>query len=178
MSLKNSLCVLTALFLATVALAEDRQDPREPYYSPSGYGMSAIEYWGSCGYAGGRGVSFGFRTNRVESNQECARKAYQEMKSAIDANPAEMGELAALGGPRTIYLIMSDCTQEGAEPLTASVWHYNARSDGRGGLIKFHAVTQVSVTESGERTVECKVPGAEEFYQFVRDVRDRIRAGR
>ena len=159
-----------ALLVSMTAFADD---PAEPYQADGGqFYMNAIEYWGECGYAGGSGVSFGFRTNAVESNQACALQAFAELKAVLDSETPEMRELAQLDGPTGIYLIMSDCTR--TSPIAARMWHYAASDDGTGGLIKFHAVTRLAADGS----VVCRTPSRADFAAFVAQTSARIRASR
>src|SRR5690606_18210780 len=102
-------------------------------------------------------------------NLDCAARAFGELKAALDNETPEMRELASLDGPTWIYLILSDCTDTGSA-VPARMWHYAADNDGRGGLIKFHAVTR----KLADGSVQCMHPTRDDFNAFVRQARDRI----
>ncbi len=156
----------------------NRPDPEEPM-SINEFNLRAIEYWAKGDYAGGDGVSFGFKSNPKPWNQECARLAHAELKRALLMNKPEMKALREASdpqggrGPSNIFLIVSDWTDNELDPDTRAgrVWHYKPNETySTGGLIKWHA----HVKKLPDGKMECDFPKAAELFAFARETRDAI----
>ncbi|HEY8279895.1 MAG TPA: hypothetical protein VIH99_09740 [Bdellovibrionota bacterium] len=165
---------LLTLILSFASLTAFADDPAGRYdgFTLNGFRLHSVEYWGNGNYDGGNGVSFGYLTNDKDWNRSCARTAWTELKRILKLNTPEMRALREAGGPTGIYIIISDWT-ESLQPgklEPASVWHYNADQNGRGGLIKFHAQSH---SGSGAHYL-CNSPKEEQLIQFAIEAKKKI----